>query len=140
MSNPFIDMNEAILSGTPVIRGTRVTVYSVLGRVRHGETIDDLVADNPDISREAFEAAIDYATAHPERVRESFADALQREGYEPVEGKHLMIKEEKPPAIKEEKPPARPRLYKGADLSEAAREFNDYVEQHGIPFVEHRKF
>ena len=57
------------LGGTPVIRGTRITVYSVLGRLQDGESVDDLVADNPDIPREAFEAAAIFARAHPLRGR-----------------------------------------------------------------------
>ena len=60
-----------ILGGTPVIRGTRMTVYSVLGRLQDGDNIDDLTADNPDIPREAFEAAAIFARAHPLRGRPS---------------------------------------------------------------------
>ena len=61
----FIVVDEEIKGGTPVIRGTRMTVYAVLGRIDHGETIDDILADNPDLTREALEAAINYARAHP---------------------------------------------------------------------------
>jgi uncharacterized protein (DUF433 family) len=42
-----------------------MTVYSVLGRIEHGETIGDVLADNPDVKREAIEAAITYARTHP---------------------------------------------------------------------------
>lgn len=59
------------LGGTPVIRGTRITVYSVLGRLRDGDSIDDLVADNPDVPPEAFDAAAIFARAHPLRSRPS---------------------------------------------------------------------
>ena len=61
----LIVINKEIKGGTAVIRGTRMTVYSVLGRVEHGETIGDVLADNPDLSREAIEAAIIYARTHP---------------------------------------------------------------------------
>jgi uncharacterized protein (DUF433 family) len=57
--------DERILGGTPVIRGTRVTVYSKLGRVEHGDTIEEILADNPDFPRVAVEAAIIYARTHP---------------------------------------------------------------------------
>ena len=57
------------LGGTPVIRGTRITVYSVLGRLQDGDSVADLVADNPNIPREAFEAAVIFARAHPLRGR-----------------------------------------------------------------------
>jgi uncharacterized protein (DUF433 family) len=60
-----IVIDEAIKGGTPVIRETRITVYSVLGRVEHGETIDDILEDNPDLSREAVETAVIYARTHP---------------------------------------------------------------------------
>jgi hypothetical protein len=30
----------------------------------HGDTIDDILADNPDIARDALEAAVAYARAH----------------------------------------------------------------------------
>jgi uncharacterized protein (DUF433 family) len=61
----FIAVDEDIMGGTPVIRGTRMTVYSVLGRIDGGESVEDILEDNPDIAREAVEAAITYARAHP---------------------------------------------------------------------------
>ncbi len=60
-----IVIDELIKGGTPVIRGTRITVYSVLGRVEHGDTVDDIQGDNPDLSRDAIEAAVTYARTHP---------------------------------------------------------------------------
>lgn len=67
----LIDMNSSIMGGTPVIRGTRLTVYAVLGRIDHGETIDDILADNPDLARDALEAAVTYARSHPPMGRPS---------------------------------------------------------------------
>jgi uncharacterized protein (DUF433 family) len=61
----FIVVDEAIKGGTPVIRGTRMTVYSVLGRIKHGDTIDEILAENPDLSRDALQAATIYARTHP---------------------------------------------------------------------------
>ena len=61
----LIVIDRAIKGGTAVIRGTRMSVYSVLGRIEHGETVNDVLADNPDLSREAIEAAIIYARTHP---------------------------------------------------------------------------
>jgi uncharacterized protein (DUF433 family) len=60
-----------ILGGTPVIRGTRMSVYSVLGRLQDGDNLNDLVEDNPDIPKDAFEAAAIFARAHPLRGRPS---------------------------------------------------------------------
>jgi uncharacterized protein (DUF433 family) len=74
-----IVIDEAIKSGTPVIRGTRMTVYSVLGRVEHGETIDEILADNPDLAREAIEAAVTYARTHPLMGRPAGRGPMLRE-------------------------------------------------------------
>jgi uncharacterized protein (DUF433 family) len=60
-----IAVDDEIMGGTPVIRGTRVTVYAVLGRIDHGDTIDDILAEYPNLTRDAIEAAIVYARAHP---------------------------------------------------------------------------
>jgi uncharacterized protein (DUF433 family) len=61
----WIEINRDIKGGTPVIRGTRVSVYSVAGRVRHGDTIKDILDDNPDLVPDAIEAALTYARANP---------------------------------------------------------------------------
>jgi uncharacterized protein (DUF433 family) len=61
----FIVVDEEVMGGTPVIRGTRMTVYSVLGRTERGETIEEILADNPDLTRDAIEAAVIYARTHP---------------------------------------------------------------------------
>ncbi len=45
--------------------GARMTACSVLGRVDHGDTTDDILAENPDLAREALEAAVTYARTHP---------------------------------------------------------------------------
>ncbi len=66
-----IEARSDILGGTPVIRGTRITVYSVLGRLQGGETIDDIHEDNPDVPKEAIEAAALFARTHPMRGRPS---------------------------------------------------------------------
>lgn len=65
----WIVRDPEILGGTPVIRGTRISVYSVLGRVEGRDTIDEIAEENYDVPREAFEAAVVYARANPFRGR-----------------------------------------------------------------------
>ena len=62
-----ITTNSHILGGTLVIAGTRITVYAVLGRLRDGDIVDDLINDYPEVPREAINAAELYAKAHPLR-------------------------------------------------------------------------
>jgi uncharacterized protein (DUF433 family) len=64
-TDTHIVVDDEIKGGTPVIRGTRITVYAILGRIDHGETIEDILDDYPNLTREAVEAAVAYARAHP---------------------------------------------------------------------------
>lgn len=61
--------NPEIFGGSPIIRGTRIPVHAIRGRLEDGDTLEDLVLDYPDIPREAFIAADTYARTHPERGR-----------------------------------------------------------------------
>jgi len=67
----YLVSDPDILGGTPVISGTRITVYAVLARLAAGETVEDLAEDYPGVSREAFRAAALYAKTHPLRGRPS---------------------------------------------------------------------
>jgi len=64
-TNQWIEQNPEVKGGTAVIRGTRMTVYSVAGRVAHGDSIDSIIEDNPDLCRDAIEAALAFARANP---------------------------------------------------------------------------
>ena len=66
-----IVIDPDIKGGLPVIRGTRMTAHSVLGRVEGGDTIEMILEENPHVSREALEAAVTYARTHPLRGRPS---------------------------------------------------------------------
>ena len=54
-----------VLGGTAVLRGTRLSVYSIGARLADGDAVEDLIADYPDLSPEAIEAAVIYAATHP---------------------------------------------------------------------------
>ncbi len=67
----YLVVDPEIFGGEPIIKGTRITCQSVLGRIEGGETLDDLTEDYPEIAKEAFEAALIYARTHPARGRPS---------------------------------------------------------------------
>jgi uncharacterized protein (DUF433 family) len=58
-----------ILSGTPVISGTRVPVYDVAASVASGIPIDRILSAYPSLQREHVELATMYAEANPQRGR-----------------------------------------------------------------------
>lgn len=61
----LIVSDPGIQGGTPVIRGTRITVYAILGRIDGGEGVEEILEDYPYLTRDAVEAAATYARAHP---------------------------------------------------------------------------
>jgi uncharacterized protein (DUF433 family) len=56
-----IEVNPAICSGKPVIRGTRIMVSNILGMVAGGYAVDRVLTAYPDLSREDVSAALEYA-------------------------------------------------------------------------------
>ncbi|WP_195838302.1 DUF433 domain-containing protein [Methylocystis rosea] len=61
----WIESIPEIKGGAPVIKGTRITAYAIEARLLHGDSLDEIAAENPDIPREAFVAALLFAKAHP---------------------------------------------------------------------------
>ena len=73
----LIERVEGVQGGRPVIKGTRLTVSAIYGRLSSGELIDDLVEDYPGIPRKAFEAAYLYGKTHPKIGRPSVGGTEQ---------------------------------------------------------------
>ena len=56
-----------VLHGRPRIEGTRVEVFTLGAAVReHGESVEGLLEEYPDLNREEIEVALDYYDDHPE--------------------------------------------------------------------------
>lgn len=56
-----ITIDFEICHGKPTIRGLRYPVVSMLELMASGMTIDELLADYPDLEKEDFLACIEYA-------------------------------------------------------------------------------
>lgn len=65
-----------ILSGTPVIRGTRVPVYDVAASVAAGIPTKRILSAYPSLQPEQIELATMYAEANPQRGRPRLRTAL----------------------------------------------------------------
>jgi uncharacterized protein (DUF433 family) len=64
-----VSMNEEILGGTPIIRGTRVPVYDVAASVAAGHPMERILSAYPSLNREQVELAALFAEANPRRGR-----------------------------------------------------------------------
>jgi uncharacterized protein (DUF433 family) len=55
-------INPEICNGRPVIRGTRITVQSVLEFLAAGDSVEEILAEFPGLVREDVQACLDYAS------------------------------------------------------------------------------
>ncbi len=58
--NDRIIIDAKICHGKPVIKGTRVLVANILGALGSGDSIDEVLNDYPNITREDVLAAIGF--------------------------------------------------------------------------------
>ncbi len=58
--NERISIDPDICHGRPVVKGTRVLVSNILGALGSGNTIEQVLADYPNISRQDVLAAIEF--------------------------------------------------------------------------------
>jgi len=77
MYEEMIEVNPAVMMGKPVIRGTRITVETILEKLGAGETEEDILAAHPRLTSDCIHAALAYA-----------AKALRADFVYPVSGAH----------------------------------------------------
>jgi uncharacterized protein (DUF433 family) len=59
--NASITSDPGMMQGKPVVAGTRITVESILEKLAAGESIDEILAAHPRLTREAVQAALAFA-------------------------------------------------------------------------------
>lgn len=62
----YIVKDQKICGGEPVLKGTRVTVRTILASLAEGATIEELLADFPTLNVEHIRATIAFAAASAE--------------------------------------------------------------------------
>ena len=61
MREELIQADPSIMMGKPVVAGTRITVELILEKLAEGETIEQILAAHPRLTREAIQAALAFA-------------------------------------------------------------------------------
>ena len=56
-----IALNAEVMAGKAVIRGTRLTVEHILNLLAHGESVETIMEEYPDVTREDVLACILFA-------------------------------------------------------------------------------
>ncbi len=59
--NKRIEINPDIMLGKPVIKGTRITVELILKQLSEGMSVEEILANYPQLKKEDISAAIQYA-------------------------------------------------------------------------------
>jgi uncharacterized protein (DUF433 family) len=62
----YIVRDPAICGGEPIVRGTRVTVRTVLASLAEGMTVAEILRDFPTLNEAAVKAVIAFAAASAE--------------------------------------------------------------------------
>jgi uncharacterized protein (DUF433 family) len=78
MNDPLIVSDPAVMMGKPVVAGTRVTVELILEKVVAGESVEQILASHPRLTRPAVLAAFGFG------VRVLRADAVYPLAKQPV--------------------------------------------------------
>jgi uncharacterized protein (DUF433 family) len=60
--NDRISIVPNICHGKPVVKGTRVLVSNILGALSAGETIEQILEDYPNITREDIMASLEFGS------------------------------------------------------------------------------
>ncbi len=57
----YITSDPEILRGKPRIKGSRISVSLILGYLAAGQTVDQIIEQFPDLTRDQIAACLDYA-------------------------------------------------------------------------------
>jgi len=56
-----ITFDPKIMGGRACIRGMRIPVSVIVGQIAHGATVEEILADYPDLEAEDVQQALEYA-------------------------------------------------------------------------------
>lgn len=63
MASPRVIVDPKIMVGKPVIKGTRIPVDILLRKLAHNLSVEEILKDYPQLSKEDIKAAIEYAAS-----------------------------------------------------------------------------
>jgi uncharacterized protein (DUF433 family) len=58
-----IEIRSDVMMGKPCLKGTRIPVYLVLEKLGAGESVDEILAAYPQLTKDHIIAALQYAAA-----------------------------------------------------------------------------
>lgn len=68
MFSEYIQISPEVRFGRPCVKGTRISVYDVLGYLASGMSITEIAEDFPELSPEAIQACLQFAASRERRI------------------------------------------------------------------------
>lgn len=65
----YFEINPEIRFGRPVVKGTRIAVYDILGWLASGQTHEEILEDFPQLSNDHILACLSYATNKERKLK-----------------------------------------------------------------------
>jgi len=65
----IIQIRSEVRFGKPCVRETRISVYDVLSWLASGMSVDEIIDDFPELTREDIQACLAYAADREQRIR-----------------------------------------------------------------------
>jgi uncharacterized protein (DUF433 family) len=65
----YISIDPNVRFGRPCITGTRISVYDVLNWLAQGMSHEEIMADFPELSKNAIQACLAYAADREHKIR-----------------------------------------------------------------------
>jgi uncharacterized protein (DUF433 family) len=62
----YIVRDPRVCAGEPIVKGTRVTIRTILASLAEGDTIDDVLKDFPTLKEDDVRAVVAFAAASAE--------------------------------------------------------------------------
>jgi uncharacterized protein (DUF433 family) len=59
-----VTVNPGVRSGQPILRGTRITVWDILGWLGGGMSESEILSDYPELTSDDIKAALQFAKRH----------------------------------------------------------------------------
>lgn len=65
----YIEIDPKIRFGKPVIKGTRISVFDILGWLASGMSYEEIISDYPSIKKEHILACLAYSADKERKVK-----------------------------------------------------------------------
>jgi uncharacterized protein (DUF433 family) len=69
--NKYIEIDPKIRFGKPCVKGTRITVFDILGWLASGMSLEEITKDYPSLTKTQIQACLAYSADKERKVRVS---------------------------------------------------------------------